>query len=147
MHLLEILALDASQTIRASWWWARDIPELFDIKPIVEVIGQFEQSFLNVNRCNKQFTVPYVLLCIHAPSPSGEAVKENTSVSPRIWLPWHLWYCTIFQNSCSVTERTDVMKTVSNPPKKNPSIFFVFSQVLHIKLSQWACGSSFTKNL
>ena len=147
IHWCEIFAFDASHTMTESWWWTKDIPEEFVTTPMVEVIGQRGQSFLIFNVCTTQLIAPYVLLCIQAPTPSGEAVKEITPESPFILLPWHLWYCTISQHSCSVTGRKDVVKTVSYPPKKNPSIFFVFIHVLQRNPSHWACGYSLMKNL
>jgi hypothetical protein len=56
-----------------------------------------------------QLITLYSFVCIHTPSPSGDAVKENESADPSIMLFTQRLYWAISQHSFSATGREKVV--------------------------------------
>jgi uncharacterized membrane protein YjjP (DUF1212 family) len=85
-----------------------------------------------------QLITLYSFVCIHTPSPSGDAVNEKESADPSIMLLAQRLNWAISQHSFSATGREKVVNVVSYDPKKYPTIFLVFAHDLHTYPSQCA---------
>ncbi len=92
-------------------------------------MGQVAQSFFNDIFCTIQLLDVKDTFCIQTPSPFGVDVNENRFLSPIISFSPHRFVCFIRQQSfserCCISEEN----TVSKPPKKNPSIVFLFTML------------------